>query len=862
MNRRRYIKKPPWIPDRIIRNLLMDREYCERSGDFDEVYYELRENHGNFKAWLWYWEQILKVIPVFLSNSINRSIAMFKNYLKIAIRNILRQKGFSLISISSLAIGMACCILLMFWVHDELSYDSFNENIDSLYRVIKEDRTVDPVQRSASLPTPVIPAMKDGYPEILKAARYRTMGKTLAAHEDSKRFEMNGAFGDQEIFDMFSFEFIKGDPSRAMTDPFSMVITEEFSEKYFNNKEPVGEIITLRGQYDFTITGVINKIPQNSSLQFEYIIPFENYSRFIRQDLSNNWGWYGGFRGFVLLHDEADYRNVIPKIEGIMKKNNPGDNGDISLQPLKDAYLYGLNGNGAITGVITFSVLALFTLLIACINFMNLSTARSTGRATEIGMRKVIGARKKDLLQQFLGEAVIMAMIAFILALVICRLMLPVYNELSGKQIELNLSGNILALSIFTGVAFITGILAGSYPAFFLSSFQPVKVLKSSKISGSKGGSTILRKILVTAQFSISIILIISTLVVFNQLDYIRNKDLGYDKEHVIYLEMNDGLKRNYQAIKNELIRTQGILEVSCASSIPGLSNNNAGDLDWEGKPPDVNGSMNFITVDYDYFKTLGIELIDGRPFSREMATDPREGFIVNEEAVKLMKMEYPVSGKFFRMWQKSGKLIGVVKNSHFLSLHSEIGPVFYTIWPYFNEVVLIKLNAADISGTIKSIENVCTEINSGYPFEYQFLDERIEKRYSTEQNLGNIFKYFTFLAIFISCLGLFGLSSFTAQQRTKEIGIRKALGSTVNSIMLLLTKEFTLLVIIANVIAWPASYFLMKKWLGNFAYRIDLGMEIFLLAGAGALIIALFTVSFQAIKAAIANPVKSLRYE
>ncbi|MCP4726781.1 MAG: FtsX-like permease family protein [bacterium] len=854
--------KPPKIPEWIIRKLLAERDFFEKSGDLDEVYYRKRGKENGYKASVWYWGQVINALPGFLSNSMNRSITMFNNYVKIAMRNILRQKGYSLINISSLAIGMACCILLLFWVHDELSYDRFNENIDNLYRVFQEDGTGDSISRSASIPTPLVPAMKEGCPEIIQAARYRTMDKTLAAYEESRLFELNGAFGDQALFDMFTFEFVKGDPARALTDPLSMVITEEFSEKYFNNDEPLGKVITLKGQYDFTVTGVIKKIPQNSSLQFEYIIPFDNYSRFVKQDLRNNWGWYGGFNGFVLLHDEADYKDVIPKIAGIMKENKPGDTSDVSLQPLADAYLYGLNGNGAMTGVITFTVLAVLTLLIACINFMNLSTARSAGRTTEIGMRKVIGARKKDLLQQFLGEAVLMAMIAFFFALVICRLMLPIYNELSGKQLELSLSGNIPALLIFTGVALITGLLAGSYPAFFLSSFQPVKALKGTKISGSKGGSSRLRKILVTAQFSISIILIICTFVVFNQLEYISNKDLGFDKEHVIYLEMNDGLKRNYRNIKNELIRTQGILEVSCTSTLPGLGNSSAGDLDWEGKPPDMNGSMNFITVDYDYFKTMDIDFIDGRPFSMEMATDQREGFIVNEEALKLMKMELPVEGKFFRMWQKSGKLIGVVNNTHFSSLHSEIGPVFYTIWPYFDALVLIKLRSDDISGTIKSIENVCTEMNSGYPFDYQFLDERIERRYSSEQNLGNIFKSFTFLAIFISCLGLLGLSSFTAQQRTKEIGIRKALGSTVNNIMILLTKEFTSLVLIANVIAWPVAYYLMNRWLGDFAFRIDLGIEIFVLAGAGTLVIAILTVSFQAVKAAIADPVDSLRYE
>ncbi len=863
MNSTDFKDKPPRIPEWIIKKLLIEREFNERSGDLDEVFYNMKKLKGVKRASLWYWMQSLAILPGFLGDNLYRSSIMLKNYLKIAGRNILRQKGFSFINISSLAIGLASCMLILLWVQDEIDYDRHHEKADNIYRVITENRNVDPYSHSYSVCTPLAPALKANYPEILNSARFRGGDKVLVKYGDIRNFELNGAFGDQTLLEIFTFEFISGEQSNALIDPFSIVITRDFADKYFDNDNPVGKVLNLKDKFNYTVTGVLENPPQNSMFAFDFVIPFENYSRFINQDLSSNWGWYSAFNAFVLVHENGDYREISRKIEGIQMANDQNSNNHIGLKPFKDSYLYGLNGEGAITGVITFSALAAFTLIIACINFMNLSTARSSRRSIEIGLRKVAGARKNHLILQFLGEAMLMSFIAAFLALILCFLLLPVYNDLSGKQLELDISRNIILFLSICGTAILTGIIAGSYPAFYLSSFQPVKILKTTIITRSGKSSSLLRRMLVITQFSISIILIISSMVVYRQLEYIRNKDLGFEKEHLLYVEMNDGIKEHYESIKNELLNNPGVLGVSKSSSIPGLWTNSAGDLDWEGKPDDVRGSMDFRSVGLDYFSTVGLEFIEGRPFSKEITTDMSQAFIINETALELLQMESPVVEKSFRMWQRRGKIIGVVKNVHTRSLHSDINPLFYTVWPYFDNYELIKINSGNISSTIDYIKDIHETLNPNYPFDYSFLDERIETRYNSEKKLGEIFKYFTILAILISCLGLFGLASFTAQRRTKEIGIRKALGSSSGNIVTLISKEFTVLVIISNIIAWPVSYVMMTKWLDdNFVYHTDIGIYLFIIAGIAAFTIALLSVSFQSIRAAMQNPVTSLRYE
>ncbi|MDH4220457.1 MAG: FtsX-like permease family protein, partial [Candidatus Aminicenantes bacterium] len=540
--------------------------------------------------------------------------------------------------------------------------------------------------------------------------------------------------------------------------------------------------------------------------------------------------------------------------------NDPGAPYKLELFPYKDLRLFGLNNNGTIKFVLIFSAIAILMLLIACINFVNLTTAQSGKRAREIGLRKVIGASKSSIRRQIYSELVAIVTIAFILAVILVYLFLPKLNALSGKTLTLSLTENFELLLCMLGIAFVTLIISGTYPAFYLSSFSPVKIMKSA--TSTKSGNSSLRKLLVVAQFTISIILIIATIVITKQMIYIKNKDLGFDKDHLVYHDLLGSLKTRFDTVKNELLRNPNINSVTTAQSLPNNASNSAGGLDWEGKPADVRGAMNFISVEKDYFDTVGIEFLEGETFTTIPDNWLLREFIINEKAIELMQIENPV-GKSFKMWDRDpGRIIGIVKNVHNASLHQEIRPVFYVQFPYFYNYLIINMRNENIHNTIGFIQDVYRKINPNYPFELHFLDENIDRFYQTERQINRIITYFTMLAVFISCLGLFGLSLFMAEQRIKEIGIRKTLGATVSNIVGLMSKDFLLLVAVSNLISWPASYFIMNKWLQNFVYRIDMGLWIFALAAALALFIALVTISFQTIKAAVANPVDSLRYE
>ena len=784
---------------------------------------------------------------------------MLKNYLKTAFRSMFKNKVFSLINIAGLAIGMTCCVLILLWVLDELSFDKFHKNIKNIYSVVNYDPDGSPIRYTNSVPAPVAPVLKEDYPEIIKTTRYRVSGKLLMKYGEKLNFEQGGGFADPSFFEIFTCSFVQGNPETALSDPFSIVLTEEFAGKYFEKEDPLGKVLNINNKWDFTVSGVIKKMPQNSSMRFDFLIRFEIYGQFNDVDM-NNWGWYSDYRCFVLLPEGYDYEQLSQKISNVIPEHYPTGDNLIKLLPFEDFHLYGFNQDGTITNVLIFSILAACTLIIACINFMNLTTARSSTRLKEIGMRKVIGARRKNLIWQFLGEAVLMSLVALIFAFLLVILLLPVYNDLSGKQLSVFTTGNISGFIGLLLIAFFTGILSGCYPAVFLSSYQPVSVMKGITRMGTRSGSY-LRKILVILQFSISIGLIICTTVILSQLDYIRNKNLGFDKKHLIDVVMQGELKNRYDLIKSELLQNQNVLSVAKTSARPNFGNNYAGDLDWEGRDPNIENHMHFTAIDEDYFKTIGVKIIQGRSFSKEFPTDAEEGFILNEEAVKYIKIESPV-GKSFRMWHKKGKIVGVVKNFHNQWLKTEIKPQFFTIWPYFDTYIMINIKSEDIPGTITHIEDTCKKFNPGYPFEYRFLDESIDNRYRAEKKFGSIFKYFTIVAIFISCLGLLGLSAFTAQQRTKEIGIRKVLGSSLNKIVILISREFTILVVLANIISWPIAYYYMRKWLQNFAYHTDLTIEIFLFAAILAFVISLATVSYHVIKAAKAKPVESLRYE
>ena len=849
---------PPRFAEWIILRLAWAEDRFSIRENLREEYMYITSTRGVRSADLWYWGHMMRSLFPFVRLAIYWRIVMLKNYLKIAFRNFYKHKSFSFINIAGLAIGMACCMLILLWVQDELNYERFNENIDDIFCVVIY-LTDTPNVLGGTVPAPLVPYLKDKYAEIKHASRFRGSGRRLFVYEGNNVFEDNGGFADPELFDIFSFATILNDPKTALMDLNTIILTKSMAEKYFGSEDPLGKTIKLENRYVFAVGAVIEDIPQNSSIQFDYLIPFENFGKFDNVEM-DNWGRYENYSGFVILNDNVDPEVFSEKIAGAIVENDPNSNFRLKLHLYKNLRLFGLNNDGTFKFVLIFSAIAILMLLIACINFVNLTTAQAGKRAKEIGLRKVIGASKFSIRRQVYSELVAIVTIAFVLAIFLVYLFLPRLNALSGKSLTLSLTGNLGLLLFMLGIAFVTLIISGTYPAFYLSAFSPVKIMKSPA-SPSSGNSS-LRKMLVIAQFTISIVLIISTIVITKQMIYIKNKELGFDKDHLVYIDLLGNLKARFDTVKNELLRNPNVNYVTTAQSLPNNVSNFASGLDWEGKPADVEGGMNFIAVEKDYFDTVGIEFLEGETFKTVPDNQLLREFIINEKAIDLMQIENPV-GKSFKMWDReAGRIIGIVNNVHNTSLHQEIRPAFYVQFPYFYNYLIINMKNENIHDTMSLIQGVLGEINPNYPFEFHFLDENIDRFYQTERQMNGIITYFTMLAIFISCLGLFGLSLFMAEQRIKEIGIRKTLGATVSQIVGLMSKDFLILVAVSNLIAWPASYFIMNKWLQNFTYRIDIGLWIFALAAALALMIALLTISFQTIKSATANPVDSLRYE
>ncbi len=785
---------------------------------------------------------------------------MLKNYLKIALRNIKRHKGYSFINIFGLAIGMACCILILLWVQDELSFDHFHENADNIYRVIQDINFTDHSTTWTITQGPLGPSLKEDFPEIINATRITDRGFRLTY--DDKSYDEEVGMADGSIFEMFTFPLVKGDPATALSDPFSIVLTEEMAAKYFRDEDPIGKTIKADNQWDFQVTGVMKNVPHNSHLQFDFLIPFI-FGRELNYTV-DHWG-NSSFRTYVQLSKGVPAQDVILKISGyLFEKPTIEKDARLNLQPLTRIHLYSNyeydSAHGDITYVTLFSLIAFFILLIACVNFMNLATARSANRAKEVGMRKVAGAYKIEIIRQFYGESILLAFIALLLAVVLVWLLLPVFNNLAAKELCLDIPGNLSILLGLLCIAVLTGIISGSYPAFFLSAFQPVMVLKGLRLSGSRG--SLFRKILVVFQFSLTILLIICTVGVYNQLDYMRNRKLGYDKEHMIYFRMRGDVREKFDSVKNELLQNPNILGVTASSNVPTYGYYFSNSLwRWEGQSPDEEILMRAVLIDFDYFKTFGMEIAEGRSFSKEFPTDVTEAIMVNEEAVKAMGMESPI-GNRLSLQDENFKIIGVVKNYHFRSLRQEIDPLILLYYPQYCRILFARLKGDKIPQIIGYIENVWKKFAPDYPFNYNFLDEALDRLYRSEQRIGTLFRYFAILAVLISCLGLLGLASFMAEQRTKEIGIRKVLGATMSNIVLLLSREFTKGVIIANIIAWPIAYFALHKWLQSYAYKTNIALWSFISSGMLALLIALLTVSYQSVKAALANPADALRYE
>ncbi len=793
---------------------------------------------------------------------------MLKNYLKITIRNIIKHKGYSLINISGLAVGMACCILILLWVKDEMSYDRFHENADVIYRVTEHQYNSSgdyfPV---AVTPWPLAGALKNDFPEIVESARSRILSGRLISYGGKKFYEQDFVAVDPSFLKIFSFALVEGDISTALTEPNTMLITQETAKRYFGDEDPIGEILTYNLTTDFKVTGVLENVPHNSHIQFDFLVPFESTLR--EFGWTDSW-WTNNYTTYVQLADISFVQQISKKVSEYLKKINDQTRTKLILQPLTDIHLrsdyaidlYGHTENKAIY-VYAFSVIALFVLLIACINFMNLSTARSEKRSKEVGLRKVVGANRFNIVSQFYGESLFMTLISFFAALLLVSILLPVFNDLSGKLLTLDsMKEPVFLLGLFVFML-VTGLMSGSYPALVQSSFKPVDSIKGTGVRySSQSGKSLFRRTLVVTQFTLSIMLIVGTLIVYKQIDYMLNKELGYEKESRIYFIKRANVRTQYDAFKSELLRDPNITGVTASSDIPTYTVHSTGAFSWEGKDPETKFLIHQFSVDYDYIKTFNMRIIAGRDFSKDFPVDAStESFIVNETAVKAMGLKDPVGSKF-TLYENSGQIVGVVEDFHFKSLQKEIEPLVLRIDPQRDSYIFVKFRPERTGEAIASIRNVYNSFNPDFPLQYTFLDEAVEQLYYSEQKTKTIFNYFTLIAIFISCLGLYGLAAYMTQQKTKEIGIRKVLGASIVNIVTNLSKEFILLVCMANAIAWPLAYFAMHTWLHGFAYRIDIDLPIFIYAGLVSTILGLLTVSSHTVKSALANPVDSLRYE
>ena len=786
---------------------------------------------------------------------------MFKNYFKIAFRNLSRNKGYSILNISGLAIGMASALIILLWVENEVSYDRFYQNSDRLYQSWNMDRGNDGINCWNVTPKILGPTLKQDYAEIEKSTRVN-WDATILFTVGEKKVNITGTMVDPDFLTMFTFPFLKGDMNTALNRPNDIVITEKLSKELFGAGEAMGQTVRLDNKYNFTVSAVMKDLPNNTQFDFQYLLPWSFMQT--RKEDDSTWG-NNSTRNYVLLKPNTDITAVNKKIRDIyIKHSDPGVTTTSFLYPVSRLRLYSFFENGKPAGgkiatVKVFILIAAFILLIACINFMNMSTARSEKRAKEVGIRKVVGAQKGSLIGQFLGESVLIAFIAGIFALVIVQLCLPAFNLLTQKQLAIEFGSLSFWLS-FIGFILFTGIMAGSYPAFFLSSFRPVSVLKGTF---KKAHALVTpRKVLVVLQFTFAIVLIVCTIIIERQIKYAQERAIGYNRNNITYTFISGDMEKNYNLIRNDLLG-KGIALSVTKTSAPLTQGWSDGGVDWPGKPPNDRHDFNFFNEDENLVTTAGMQLLQGRDMDLKNYPTDSSAVILNESAVKVMNLQHPI-GQALGNNGQSWHVIGVIKDFIIQSPYEPMKPMVIrgASAAWFN-LIHVKLNNANTTArNIAGMEKVFRQYNPNYPFEYHFIDEEYAKKFSDEQTTGTLSAFFAGLTIFISCLGLFGLAAYMAENRIKEIGVRKVLGASVTSITTLLSKDFIRLVIISIVIASPVAWYSMNKWLAGYTYHIGISWWIFLAAGSIAIFIALVTVSFQAIRAALSNPVKSLRSE
>jgi putative ABC transport system permease protein len=789
--------------------------------------------------------------------------ALLLNYFKIASRKIRQQKGYTFINISGLAVGLACCAIMMLWVRNEKSFDRFHANRDSIYRLIKETSANGKETLDARTPYPLAETILGKIPEVKNYTRYQGVDGWKISYGDRFFFNDFLSTGDSTFFEIFTFPFVKGDPKTALKNRYSIVVTESMARKYFGTEEPMGKVLTITGRMDaFTVTGLIKDVPGNSHLHFDCIIPIVNFWEFWdgKQD---GWGMIM-FYTYIQLQPNSSPESVGPKIATVLNENIPAQKAGIRMQPLLDVHLKSNFGwdldnfeQGSQSTLTIFTLAALVVLILAIINFINLATARSASRAKEVGLRKINGAGRSEIIGQFLGESVVISFLALLVALVLVYFGLSFFNNLAGKHIAFVKLFEPQLILILIAVTLITGILSGSYPSFFLSSFQPARVLKGEIISGGQS-QAVVRKILVVVQFVLTLFLIIGSAIVNRQLKYIRGKDLGIDTRNILTTEV---VFRDYQSAKSIFLNNPDIISMTL-SDPPGIDQRGFSNVSWEGKDPGTGIQFFPVAVDPDYIKTFRVTMAEGRFFSDEFPTDRTEALVLNETAARAMNLISPV-GKKITIGKQTYSVIGIIKDFHQTTLRKYIEPMILYC-PRLNFSLCLRTNPARTKETISFIEKTVNDYypDPNRPFRYEMLDDRIDKFYTSEKKVETILKVFTFIALFTACLGLIGLASFMAEKRTREIGLRKIFGAPVSGMAWLQTWDFSKLILLSGVIAGPLAYWVAKNWLSGFAYHFNPGIGILLVTLSVTLIIALVAVGYQSLKAAMANPVHSLRHE
>lgn len=850
--------KPPHIAQLILKLFLRKDSENYRLGDLEEAYNYYVEQKGIAAANKWYWQQVFRSAPLAFNNSIFWGIIMFKNYFKVTLRNISKQKFYSTINILGLSVGLACAIFIFLWANDEYNTNGFNENLEDIYWVRTWQQYGSDREAGWGCPPAVGPALESEYPEVLKSARIENGQRKHLLQFGDKIFRERIQMADFSVFDIFSFPLVTGSTSIGKNETHVCAIDEDIAEKFFGNENPVGQSLLYENEIKLKVVAVFKKIPHNSTVSFKIILPLEFTNELYKKlyDMEGyTYTWYNcAFRNYVLMQSGFDLKKFNEKIFNRIRKEREITNLDPFLSPFKDQYLVDYN---AAERIKMFLIIGVVVLMIACINFMNLTTARSINRAKEVSLRKVVGAERKNLIFQFMGESLLLTFISLLISILIVYICLPVFSDLTAKP--LNVAGlfNNTMISGILIITMFTGLISGSYPALFLSSFRPSVILKGNLTSG-KGGS-LLRKIMVVAQFSLSISLIIYTLIQKEQINYMLEKDLGYEEENIVYYRMPENIRDNPEPVINEFLSFPEFSNVTLASRSPEGIYQNGGGFDWEGKDDQTDPLVTYLSVDERFMETMEIEITQGSDFTQTSAPND---VMVNENFARLIS-EGSVIGKRLSAGSLETKIVGVVKDFHYKPVYRSIGPIVIlnqnSDWGH--NFMLIKL-AGNIDTAMDKLEEIYSKHSAGYPLEYHFLDERLENLYNRIRNVSSTFTLFTSLAIFISCLGLFGLAAFMAEQKTKEIGIRKVLGANVSRITLMLSKDFAKLVLLSNLIAWPLSYYLADLYLNDFAYKAEINLSIFVFSGLLTFVISLLTVCIQTLKASLANPADSLRSE